>query len=312
ILVTLVVFIFLQSWRATLIPVLAIPVSIIGTFIFFNLFGFSINNLTMLAFVLAIGIVVDDAIVVVEAVQHYIDHDKLSAPEATRRAMKEITAPVIAIALILAAVFVPVGFIPGMVGQLYQQFAITIAVSVLLSAFIALSLTPALCSLLLKPMQFNEHSTGINRIFYRFNTWFERVTRRYSNGVRSVIKRAPLVIILLICIYVGTIGLFATKPTGFIPTEDAGVFLVEVTLPEGASSERTANLLDALSDSIRRENPEVKNVMRIAGINLLNRSFKPNGGTYFVQLHPWDQRSRTAQEIVAGIQQKYAGLQQAS
>ncbi|RQP16159.1 multidrug efflux RND transporter permease subunit [Parapedobacter defluvii] len=312
ILVTLVVFIFLQSWRATLIPVLAIPVSIIGTFIFFNLFGFSINNLTMLAFVLAIGIVVDDAIVVVEAVQHYIDHDKLSAPEATRRAMKEITAPVIAIALILAAVFVPVGFIPGMVGQLYQQFAITIAVSVLLSAFVALSLTPALCSLLLKPSQFNEKSTGINRLFYKFNTWFERVTKRYSSAVRVVIKRAPLAIILLVCIYVGTIGLFTSKPTGFIPTEDAGVFMVGVTLPEGASSERTANLLDALSDSLRRENPEIKNVMRIAGINLLNRSFKPNGGTFFVQLHPWGERSRTAQEIVAGVQRKYAGLQQAS
>ncbi|PPL04695.1 efflux RND transporter permease subunit [Parapedobacter indicus] len=312
ILVTLVVFIFLQSWRATLIPVLAIPVSIIGTFIFFNLFGFSINNLTMLAFVLAIGIVVDDAIVVVEAVQHYIDHDKLSAPEATRRAMKEITAPVIAIALILAAVFVPVGFIPGMVGQLYQQFAITIAVSVLLSAFIALSLTPALCSLLLRPSQFNEKSRGINRLFYKFNTWFERVTKRYSSAVRVTIKRAPLAIIILICIYVGTIGLFNAKPTGFIPTEDAGVFMMGVTLPEGASSERTSDLLNAVSDSLRRENPEIRNIMAISGINLLNRSFKPNGGTFFVQLAPWDERSRTAAEIVASLQGKYAGFQQAS
>lgn len=312
ILVTLVVFIFLQSWRATLIPVLAIPVSIIGTFIFFLLFGFSINNLTMLAFVLAIGIVVDDAIVVVEAVQHYIDHEKLSAPEATRRAMKEITAPVIAIALILAAVFVPVGFIPGMVGQLYQQFAITIAVSVLLSAFVALTLTPALCALLLKPSQFNEKSKGLNRLFYKFNRWFDRVTRRYSKGVRVAIKRAPLVVILLICIYVGTFGLFATKPTGFIPTEDAGVMMIGITLPEGASSERTATLLDALSDSLRRDNPEIKNVMRIAGINLLNRSFKPNGGTFFVQLHPWDERNRTAQEIIAGVQRKYNGFQQAT
>ncbi len=172
ILVTLVVFVFLQSWRATLIPVLAIPVSIVATFIFFTLFGFSVNILTMLAFVLAIGIVVDDAIVVVEAVQHYIDHEGLSAKEATRRAMKDITAPVIAIALILAAVFIPVGFIPGMVGQLYQQFAITIAVSVLISAFIALSLTPALCSIMLKPMNLNKESKGLNKWFYKFNTWF--------------------------------------------------------------------------------------------------------------------------------------------
>ncbi|MFC3196987.1 efflux RND transporter permease subunit [Parapedobacter deserti] len=312
ILVTLVVFIFLQSWRATLIPLLAIPVSIVGTFIFFQLFGFTINNLTMLAFVLAIGIVVDDAIVVVEAVQHYIDNDRLPAPEATRRAMKEITAPVIAIGLILAAVFVPVGFIPGMVGQLYQQFAITIAVSVLLSAFVALTLTPALCSLLLKPSELNEKSTGINRLFYKFNIWFARVTKRYSNGVRVAIKRAPLVIILLVCIYVGTLGLFSAKPTGFIPTEDAGIMMVGVTLPEGASSQRTSDVLDAMSDSLRKDNPEIKNVMRISGINLLNRSFKPNGGTFFIQLHPWEERNRTAQDVIAAMQRKYQGFQQAT
>src|SRR5690606_21154022 len=158
----------------------------------------------------------------------------------------------------------------------------------------------------------NEHSKGINRLFYKFNVWFDRVTKRYSSAVRSVIKRAPLAIILLICIYVGTVGLFSSKPTGFIPTEDAGVFMAGVTLPEGASSERTAFLLDAISDSLRRENPEIKNIMRIAGINLLNRSFKPNGGTFFVQLHPWAERSRTAQEIVAGVQRKYGQLQQAS
>src|SRR5690606_26438912 len=203
ILVTVVVFIFLQNWRATPIPVLAIPVSIVGTFIFFILLGFSINNLTMLAFVLAIGIVVDDAIVVVEAVQHYIDHYKISAKEATERAMKDITAPVIAIALILAAVFVPVGFIPGMVGQLYQQFAITIAVSVMLSAFIALSLTPALCSLLLKPTEVTKDSKGLNQLFYKFNVWFAKVTNNYSNGVKQCIKKAPLALIILLCIFVG-------------------------------------------------------------------------------------------------------------
>src|SRR5690606_23078031 len=174
-LVTVVVFVFLQSWRATLIPVLAIPVSIIGTFIFFTFMGFSINVLTMFGFVLAIGIVVDDAIVVVEAVQHYIDQG-FSPVEATRKAMRDITAPVIAIALILAAVFIPVGFIPGMVGQLYQQFAITIAISVLISAFVALSLTPALCAMLLKPTALNKDSKGLNRLFYKFNAWFARVT----------------------------------------------------------------------------------------------------------------------------------------
>jgi multidrug efflux pump subunit AcrB len=161
ILVVIVVFLFLQNWRATLIPILAIPVSLIGTLIFFIPFGFTINTLTLFAFVLAIGIVVDDAIVVVEAVQHYIDEKKMSPKDATVQAMKDISGPVIAIALILAAVFVPVSFVPGIVGRLYQQFAITIAVSVLLSAFVALSLTPALCSIMLKPTKGeNEQKTG--------------------------------------------------------------------------------------------------------------------------------------------------------
>jgi len=165
-LVVVVVFLFLQSWRATLIPVLAIPVSIIATFIFFIPLGFTINTLTLFGFVLAIGIVVDDAIVVVEAVQHNIDHNKMSPKEATAQAMKEISGPVIAIALILAAVFVPVGFIPGIVGRLYQQFAITIAISVLISAFVALSLTPALCTLILRPMHLDKDSKGLNQFFY--------------------------------------------------------------------------------------------------------------------------------------------------
>src|ERR1700761_8302138 len=182
-LVAVVVFVFLQSFRSTLIPILAIPVSIMGTFIFFFPLGFTINTLTMFGFVLAIGIVVDDAIIVVEAVQHYIDHDKMSPKEATYLAMKDISAPVVAIALILAAVFVPVGFIPGIVGRLYQQFAITIAISVMISAFIALSLTPALCSLLLKPTKIKKDAKGINSLFYRFNEWFEKVTDKYGRGV---------------------------------------------------------------------------------------------------------------------------------
>ena len=170
-LVVFVVFIFLQNWRATLIPVLAIPVSLIGTFIFFIPFGFTINTLTLFAFVLAIGIVVDDAIVVVEAVQHYIDHGKLSPKEATQKAMRDISGPVIAIALILAAVFIPVGFIPGIVGRLYQQFAITIAVSVIISAFVALSLTPALCSIMLKP---SKEATAKKNLLEKFFAWFNK------------------------------------------------------------------------------------------------------------------------------------------
>jgi HAE1 family hydrophobic/amphiphilic exporter-1 len=311
ILVTLVVFFFLQSWRATLIPVLAIPVSIVGTFIFFTLFGFSINNLTMLAFVLAIGIVVDDAIVVVEAAQHYIDHYKLSAKEATRRAMQDITAPVIAIALILAAVFVPVGFIPGMVGQLYQQFAITIAVSVMLSAFIALTLTPALCSIMLRPSDVNKESKGLNKFFYKFNVWFEKVTYRYSKGVKKAIKATPLMLVLLLCIFIGTGWMFQTKPTGFIPTEDGGMFFAGVTLPEGASSSRTEEILEQLQVELRKDFPEIKYVTSISGINILNRSFKSNGGSLFVSLKPWDERTRTATEITGAIMGKYAAFSQA-
>src|SRR3984957_17401586 len=219
-LVAVVVFVFLQSFRSTLIPILAIPVSIMGTFIFFLPLGFTINRLTMFGFVLAIGIVVDDAIIVVEAVQHHMDHEGMSAKEATYVAMKDISAPVIAIALILAAVFVPVGFIPGIVGRLYQQFAITIAISVILSAFIALSLTPALCMLLLKEHNINKDSRGLNWVFFRFNNWFERVTHHYTNGVRGWIKGAPFVVILLIFIGAGDYFLFKVKPTGFIPQED--------------------------------------------------------------------------------------------
>ena len=312
ILVTIVVFFFLQSWRATLIPVLAIPVSIIGTFILFTLLGFSINVLTMFGFVLAIGIVVDDAIVVVEAVQHYMDHEGLSAPDATRKAMKDITAPVIAIALILAAVFIPVGFIPGMVGQLYQQFAITIAVSVLISAFVALSLTPALCSLLLTPMNLREDSKGLNKFFYKFNLWFARVTQNYSNGVKWALKKAPLVMVILACIYVGTVGLFVTKPSGFIPNEDAGVFLMGVTLPEGSSAARTDAFINKITTTIQKKYPEVLNITSISGINILNRSFKSNAATFFVQLKNWDDREGDAAGTIAKVSQEFAGAKEGS
>lgn len=311
-LVTIVVFVFLQSWRATIITILAIPVSIVGTFIFFQLFGFSINNLTMLAFVLAIGIVVDDAIVVVEAVQHYIDEAKLDAKEATRRAMNDITAPVIAIGLILAAVFVPVGFIPGMVGQLYQQFALTIAVSVLISAFVALTLTPALCSIMLKPAKLSGESKGLNRLFFRFNNWFSRMTEGYSKGVQWSIKKAPLVLVILVCIYVGTLGLFNTKSAGFIPSEDAGLFMVGVTLPEGSSAARTTEVLEEIEANFRDFIPEINNFTQISGINLLNRSFKSNGATFFVQLKPWQERNRSVFEILDDIRGRYNGYQPAS
>src|SRR5579872_6063125 len=245
-LVTVVVFLFLQNWRSTLIPVLAIPVAIIGTFIFFIPLGFTINTLTMFGFVLAIGIVVDDAIVVVEAVQHYIDTEHLTPKEATARAIADISGPVIAIALILASVFVPVGAIPGIVGRLYQQFAITIAISVLISAFVALSLTPALCMLLLKEHRIDKQSKGFNKLFFLFNDWFHRVTLRYTVGVRGWIKRAPLVLVLLACICVGDFFLFKSKPTGFIPTEDDGRVYISFEIPEAGSTTRAITVLDSI------------------------------------------------------------------
>ncbi|MFB9862883.1 efflux RND transporter permease subunit [Rufibacter immobilis] len=314
ILVIVVVFLFLQSWRATLVPILAIPVSIIGTFIFFIPLGFTINTLTLFGFVLAIGIVVDDAIVVVEAVQHYIDHERLSPREATRKAMKDITAPVIAIALILAAVFIPVGFIPGIVGRLYQQFAITIAISVLISAFVALTLTPALCSLMLRPMNVNRESRGLNKFFYKFNNWFARTTESYSVGVRKSIKAAPLALILLVCLYVGTVGLFAKKPTGFIPTEDEGRLFISVELPEGSSANRTQEILERMA-GILGEVKAIKNATSISGLNAINFSFKSNSGTFFIQMLPWDERqdaSMQLQGVMAELNQRFAAIKEAN
>src|ERR1700712_290198 len=245
-LVAVVVFLFLQTWRSTLIPVLAIPVSIFGTFCFFIPLGFTINTLTMFGFVLAIGIVVDDAIIVVEAVQHYIDHQKMSPKEATYQAMKDISAPVVAIALILAAVFVPVGFIPGIVGRLYQQFAITIAISVIISAFIALSLTPALCTMLLKPTRVGQKKNLLDRFFSGFDKWFDRFADRYTNGVQRSIKNSRFVVIILVCICIAAVLLFKNKPSGFVPPEDGGRLFVTYQLPDASSTTQSVEVMNKL------------------------------------------------------------------
>jgi len=311
VLVILVVFLFLQSWRTTLIPVLAIPVSIIGTFIFFTPLHFTINTLTLFGFVLAIGIVVDDAIVVVEAVQHYMDEQGYSPKEATVHAMKDISAPVIAIALILAAVFVPVGFIPGIVGRLYQQFAITIAISVLISAFVALSLTPALCTLILRPRKLDEQSKGLDKFFFRFNQWFGRLTGSYRNGVHRGVKNPVFIVVILVCIIVGTILLFKSKPTGFIPTEDEGRIYVTYDLPEGASTLRSVTLLHTMMDSLDKI-PEVAHYAALGGLNVVSFASKSNSGTIFVQLKPWDERKLTSLELVGVMQKKFAGFKEAN
>ena len=313
-LVIVVVFLFLQSWRATLIPILAIPVSIIGTFILFIPLGFTINTLTMFGFVLAIGIVVDDAIVVVEATQHYIDHEGLSPKDATVKAMKDISGPVIAIALILAAVFVPVGFIPGIVGRLYQQFAITIAISVLISAFVALSLTPALCALLLRKTEFNESSKGLNKFFFKFNNWFARVTNSYSRGVQASIRKAPLVIIILICIFAVTMGLFKNKPTGFIPTEDEGRIFITFELPEASSTNRTVAVLKKMMNTMDSV-AGIDHYAALGGLNVITFASKSNSGTIFCQLKPWDKRKDKAlqlQGIIGELQKRFAPIKEAN
>jgi len=314
ILVVFVVFLFLQSWRATLIPILAIPVSLIGTFIFFIPFGFTINTLTLFAFVLAIGIVVDDAIVVVEAVQHYIDHERLSAEEATKKAMKDISGPVIAIALILAAVFVPVGFIPGIVGRLYQQFAITIAVSVIISAFVALSLTPALCSIMLKPAKGVDEKKNILETFFAwFNRGFNKINSAYTRGVGQSIRFTPVVLIFLVCLFVGLFYLFQKKPTAFIPTEDEGRVFVTYEMQEGASTTRSKEMLLEVYNRIK-DIPGIKTVGGLAGLNIISFSNKSNAGTLFVNFKPWDDRKSNElkmQNILLEIQKRTSDIREA-
>jgi HAE1 family hydrophobic/amphiphilic exporter-1 len=286
VLVTLVVFIFLQSLRATIIPLLTVPVSIVGTFIFFPLLGFSVNTLSMFGLVLAIGIVVDDAIVVVEAVIHHIEHG-LAPREATIKAMEEVSAPVIGIALILSAVFIPVAFIGGLTGQMYQQFALTIAISVLLSAFSALSLSPALSVMLLKP---HKPARGPLGAFFRgFNWVFDRTTTGYIGVSRLLVRRAVLTILIVIVVSVGA-GLFGRAlPAGFIPDEDQGLLGVNVQLPPGASLERTAATLTRVEQIVGKA-AGVDSFATIGGFGLVTNTYQPNFGTILVRLKPWGER----------------------
>jgi hydrophobic/amphiphilic exporter-1 (mainly G- bacteria), HAE1 family len=311
-LVVLVVFIFLQSWRATIIPILAIPVSIIGTFVFFTPLGFTINTLTLFGLVMAIGIVVDDAIIVVEAIQHYIDDQHLTAREAAFKAMQDISGPVVAIALILAAVFVPVGFIPGIVGKLYQQFAITIAISVLLSAFVALTLTPALSSLLLIPS--SETKKGpLTRFFSLFNKAFDNSLNSYSTSVKKVINHSRYVVIILVLVIFGTLFLFKNKPTSFIPTEDNGRLYITFELPEAASTARTVYVLHKVMQTLD-EVPGVGHYAALAGLNVITFSSKSNSGTIFCQLKPWDERKNKSEQLegmIAELNKRFSAISEA-
>jgi hydrophobic/amphiphilic exporter-1 (mainly G- bacteria), HAE1 family len=313
-LVVLVVFIFLQDWRSTIIPILAIPVSIIATFAFFIPLGFTINKLTLFGFVLAIGIVVDDAIIVVEAVRRNIEEHHLSPKEATRKAMSDISGPVVAIALVLGAVFVPAGFLPGIVGRLYQQFAITIAISVLISSFVALSLTPALCSLFLKPHHISQSSKGINYLFFHFNKWFNRRTEGYTKNVRSAIKHSRYIVVLLILIIFGVYVMIKNKPTAFIPLEDEARLYITFELPEASSTSRTKEVMQKIMD-ILGENKALQHFSAIAGFNVITGANKTNSGTFFCMLKPWDERKDKSQQlsaVMAQLQARFSVIREAN
>jgi multidrug efflux pump len=309
-LVLLVVFIFLQNWRATLIPLLTVPVAVVGTFALFPLLGFSINITSMFGLVLAIGIVVDDAIVVVEAVQRLIDEGH-SPRDATIEAMREVSAPVIAIAFILAAVFIPVAFIGGISGQIYKQFALTIAVSVLLSAFSALSLSPALSAMLLRPRK--ETRGLLERAFGGFNRAFNWSTNRYITGVTVLIRRSALALTGLLVFWLATGGIFKNLPAGFLPDEDQGAFFVSMRLPDGASVERT----DAASKKIEKivQNlPGVATSFVLGGLDIATQTSNSNVATVIATLKPWDERrspETQLQAILAQAQAKFATVPEA-
>lgn len=310
-LVIIVVFAFLQNWRATLIPLATVPVSIVGTFALFPLLGFSINMTSMFGLVLAIGIVVDDAIVVVEAVQHNLDGG-MSAKDATLKAMAEVSGPVVAIAAILAAVFIPVAFLGGISGQIYRQFALTIAASVLISAFSALSLSPALSVLLLRPRD-EKRKGPLGFFFNAFNKAFDWTKNGYMHGVRFLVSAWPVAIAFLLCFFAAAGYLFKTLPTGFLPDEDQGVFFTAVRLPDGASLERTRKVTNVV-ETILRGTPGVRDVTTFGGLDLLTTTNNSNVATVIATLKPWEDR-KTEQlqfaSVLGSAQGKFFGIQEA-
>lgn len=306
-LVAIVVYLFLQSWRATLIPLLAVPVSLIGTFLFFPVFGFSINTLSLFGLVLAIGLVVDDAIVVVEAVERHIE-EGLDPKSAALKAMQEISGPLVGIALVLAAVFVPTIFIPGITGRLYQQFAATIAISVLLSAFNALTLSPALAALLLKPR--TGHRGLLRRFFHAFNGYFDRSTVGYLKWSRVLIDKSAVAFLILIAAGVGAAMFSSHLPSSFLPVEDQGYLFIHMQLPNGASLERTEAAAQKV-EQVLMHTPGVKYTTSAVGFSLLSFVNTSYTGFFFVTLDDWkDRQSRETQyqEIVQHVNRELAKL----
>jgi HAE1 family hydrophobic/amphiphilic exporter-1 len=310
VLVILVVYIFLQSWRATLIPMLAVPVALVGTFIFFPLFGFSVNTLSLLGLVLAIGLVVDDAIVVVEGVGRHIE-EGLSPKDAALKAMDELTAPVVGIALVLSAVFIPTAFIPGITGRLYQQFAVTIAISVLLSAFNALTLSPALSALLLRPKK--ESKGLLAKFFAWFNKTFESATDGYIRVSGGLIRKSVIAIALLVVFSAGAAFFASRVPSSFLPDEDQGYLFVNLQLPNASSLQRTDEAARQV-EKILADTPGVKYTSSVIGFSLLSFVRTSYNAFFFVTLDDWDARKSRAeqfQEIKTRLNQKLSQMPEA-
>ena len=311
-LVGLVVFIFLGDWRSTLIPAIAVPVSLVGTFAFMQMFGITLNLITLFALVLAIGIVVDNAIVVVEAVHAKMEEKHLNAKAATELAMSEISGAIIAITLVMAAVFIPVAFMSGPVGIFYRQFSITMATSIILSGVIALTLTPALCAIMLKNTHgIEKKKNWLNRFLTGFNNWFNRVNAKYKGILGLIVNRRVVTFSTLILFCLGIWGINSRLPSGFIPNEDQGVFYAIILTPPGSTLERT----DEISTQIQKiaQNIEgVKSVSSLAGFELLSEGNGSNTGTCLVNLKPWDERKHSAKEIIQELEEKTKDIEGAT
>ena len=299
-LVVLVIFVFLQSWRATIIPLLAVPVSLIGTFGTFVLLDFSINTLTLFAMVLAIGLVVDDAIVVIENVEHHMESG-LSPVDATERAMAEVQGPVVAIAFVLAAVFVPVAFLGGMMGVLYKQFALTIAIAMALSAFVALTLTPALCALMLKPKKESDSEGVLDRFFAWFNRVFDRTRKGYVGIVSRFIRKARTAVVFLLIVCGLTAIIYRNLPSTFVPDEDQGYLMIAIQLPSGTSTNQTQKVVDKIQQAAQKEIKGQSAVMSINGFDILAGGANSNGAVVFVGMKDWSQRSGLGESVAAAV-----------
>ncbi len=302
-LVVLVVYLFLQTWRATLIPMIAVPVSLIGTFAGLWLFGFSINTLTLFAMVLSIGIVVDDAIVVLENVERLMREQGMEAKQAAIEAMREVSGAIVAIVLVLCAVFVPVAFLGGIAGQLYKQFAVTVAISVVISGFTALTLTPALCAILLRK---GDHGS---RLFKPFNDGFARFTAGFLGGVNFALRRRLVSLLIFIGVLALAAWMFIRIPGSFVPSEDQGYVFSAITLPDGATLQRTGIAGEQLRKMVTT-NPAIENMFVISGFDLIGGGNKTNAATMFVPLKPWNDREATAQQVVGDISKKAATLRE--